>query len=59
MSILRGVVYRLKRMGPMTWGTPQVRGDEGGITTADVRDEKSEVNHWREREEIPNELERW
>ena len=41
------------------WGTPQVRGHEGGITTADVGDDKSEVNHWREREEIPNELERW
>ena len=32
MKVLRGVVYRLKRIGPRTepCGTPQVRGSEGG-----------------------------
>ena len=34
-------------------GTPQVRGDEeemcGGMATADVRDERYEVNHYSER----------
>ena len=43
-------------------GTPQVRGDEGelcgGIPTVDVRDERYEVNHCSETEEIPNEVER-
>ena len=43
-------------------GTPQVRGDEGelcgGIPTVDVRDERYEVNHCNETEEIPNQVER-
>ena len=43
-------------------GTPQVRGDEGelcgGITTVDVRDERYEVNHCSETEEMPNQMER-
>ena len=44
------------------WGTARVRGDEGemcgGMTTADVRDERYEVNHCSEREENSNEVER-
>ena len=52
----------MKRTGPRTepCGTPQVRGDEGelceGITTVDVQDERYEVNHCSEIEEMPN---RW
>ena len=52
----------MKRTGPRTepCGTPQVRGDEGelrgGIPTVDVRDERYEVNHSSETEEMPN---RW
>ena len=48
---LSGVVYRLNRIGPITepWGTPHEREDEGercgGMETADVRDDKHEVNH--------------
>ena len=55
---------RLKRTGQRTelCGTPQVRGDEaalcGGISTADVRDERYEVNHCSETEEMPNQVER-
>ena len=51
MRILRGVVYRLNRIGSRKepWGTPHVREDEGercgGMKTADVRDYKYEVNH--------------
>ena len=54
----------MKRTGPRTelWGTPQVRGDERelceGITTVDVRDERYEVNHCSETEEMPNQVER-
>ena len=50
--------------GPRTepCGTPQVRGDEGklyeGIPSLDVRDERYEVNHCSEAEEIPNQVER-
>ena len=51
MSVLSGVVYRLNRKWPRMepWGTPPVREDEGdrcsGMETADVRDDKYEVNH--------------
>ena len=51
MKVLSGVVYRLNRIGPRTepWGKPYVRQDEGercsGMETADVRDDKYEVNH--------------
>ena len=51
MRVLSGVVYRLNRIGPKTetWGTPYVREDEGercdGMETADVQDDKCEVNH--------------
>ena len=54
----------MKRTGPRTepFGTPQVRGDEGelcgGIPTVDVRDERYEVNHCSETEEMPNQVER-
>ena len=64
MRKLRGVVYRLKRTGPRTepCGTPHVRGDEWeqcvGIPTVDVRDERYEVKHCSETEEIPNQVER-
>ena len=50
----------MKRTGPRTepCGTPQVRGAEGelcgGIPTIDVRDERYEVNHCSETEEINN-----
>ena len=50
-------------MRPMTepCRMPQVRGDDeerwGGMAMADMRDEKNEVNHWREREDKPNQLE--
>ena len=41
--------------------TPQVRGDEGelcgGIPTVEVRDERYEVNHCSETEEMPNQVE--
>ena len=43
-------------------GTPQVRGAEvelcGGISIVYVRDERYEVNHCSETEEIPNQVER-
>ena len=51
MRVLSGVVYILNRIGPRTepWGTPHVREDEGArcgeMETADVRDDKYEVNH--------------
>ena len=51
MRVLSGVVYRLNRIGPRTepCGTRHVREDEGercgGMKTADVRDDKYEVNH--------------
>ena len=54
----------MKRTGPRTepCGTPQVRGDEGElcgwIPTVDVRDERYEVNHCSETEEMPNQVER-
>ena len=54
----------MKRTEPRSepCGTPQVRGDEGelygGIPAVDVRDERYEVNHCRETEEIPNQVER-
>ena len=54
----------MKRTEPRTepGGTPQVRGDEGklfgGIPTVDVRDERYEVNHCSETEEIPNQVKR-
>ena len=60
MRELRGVVWRLKRNESRTepCGTPQVTGDEGelcgGIPTVDVRDERYEVNHCSEREEMPH-----
>ena len=42
--------------------TPQVIVDEeelcGGISTVDVRDERYEVSHCSETEEIPNQVER-
>ena len=44
------------------WGTPQVRRDEGElcgvIPTVDVLDERYEVNHCSETEEMPNQVER-
>ena len=56
----------MKRTGPRTepCGTPQVRGDEGvlcgGIPAVDVRDERYEVNHCSETDEMPNQVEsRW
>ena len=54
----------MKRTGPRTepCGTPQVRGDEmelcGVITTVYVLDERFEVNHCSETEEMPNQVER-
>ena len=43
-------------------GSLQVRGAEGelcgGIPTVDVRDERYEVNHCSETEEMPNQVER-
>ena len=43
-------------------GTAQVKGDEGelceGISTVDVRDERYEVNHCSETEEMSNQMER-
>ena len=54
----------MKRTGPRTerCGTPQVRRDEGelcgGIPTVDVWDERYEVNHCNETEEMPNQVER-
>ena len=54
----------MKRTGLRTesWRTPQVIGDEGelcgGIPTVDVRDERYEVNHCNETEEMPNQVER-
>ena len=54
----------MKRTGPRTepWGTPKVRGDEGelceGIPTVDMRDERYEVNHCSETEEMPNQVDR-
>ena len=51
MRVLSRVVYRLNRIGPRMepWGTPHVRDDEGercsGMKTADVPDDKYEVNH--------------
>ena len=48
----------MKRTEPC--GTPQVRGDEGElcgeIPTVDVRDERYEVNHCSETEEMPNQV---
>ena len=54
----------MKRTGPRTetWGTPKVRWDEvelcEGIPTVDVRDERYEMNHCSETEEMPNQIER-
>ena len=54
----------MKRTGPRTepCGTPQVRADEGElceeIPTVDVRDERYEVSHCSETEELPNQVER-
>ena len=54
----------MKITGPRTepCGTPQVRGDAGklceGFPTVDVRDERYEVNHCSEIEEMPNQVER-
>ena len=54
----------MKKTGPRTecCGILQVRGDEGqlcgGIPTVDVWDERYEVNHCSETEEMPNQLER-
>ena len=54
----------MKRTGPRTepCGTPQIRGDEGelcgGIHTVAARDERYEVNHCSEREEMPNQVKR-
>ena len=54
----------MKRTGPRTEprGTPQVRCDEGelcgGIPTVHVRDERYEVNHCSETDEMPNQEER-
>ena len=54
----------MKRTGPRTapCGTSLVTGDEGvlcgGIPTVDVRDERYEVNHCSETEEMPNQVKR-
>ena len=62
MRELRGVV--LKRTEPRTesCGTSQVRGAEaelcGRIPTVDVRDDRYEVNHCSETEEMLNQVER-
>ena len=53
----------MKRTGPRTEPCAlQVRGDEGElcgwIPIADVRDERYEVNHCSETEEMPNQMER-
>ena len=54
----------MKRTGSRTkpCGTAQVRGNEGelcgGIPTVDVRDERYEINHCSETEEIPYQEER-
>ena len=62
MRELRGVVYRLKRTGPRTepCGTPQVRRDEGelcvGVPIVDVRDERYDLNHCSETDEMPNQV---
>ena len=54
----------MKRTGPRMehGGTLQVRGDKGelcgGSPTVDVRDERYEVNHCSETEEMPNQVER-
>ena len=54
----------MKRIWPRTepCGTPQVRGIEGElfgvIPTVDVRDERYEVNHCSQTEEMPNHVER-
>ena len=64
MRELRGVVLRLKKIGLRMehWRTLQVRGDEGelcgGIPTVDVWDEKYEVSHCSESEEMTNRIER-
>ena len=46
----------------MHWATPQVRGDEGelcgGMATADVLDQRYEVSHCSEIEEMPNHVDR-
>ena len=53
----------MKRTGPRMkpWGTLHVRGDQGemfkGMATADVRDERYEVDHCSERKEMPNQAE--
>ena len=43
-------------------GTPQIRGDEGelcrGIHTVDVWDNRYEVNHCSETEEMPKQMKR-
>ena len=54
----------MKRTGPRTepCGTPQVRGDKGGlfggIPIVEVLDERYEVNHCSETEKMPNQVER-
>ena len=54
----------MKRTGPRTepCGTSQVREAEGelceGIPKVDVRDERYEVNHCSETEEMPSQVER-
>ena len=51
MRVLSEVVYRFNRNRPRTepLGTPHLREDEGerccGMETADVRDDKYELNH--------------
>ena len=65
MRELGGVVKRFKRIGSRTepCGAPQVirmreKDEVEWQRHADVRDENYEVNHWREREDMPNQLER-
>ena len=51
-------VYRLTSMGQKT--EPKVIGDKAetsGLATADVQDDKYELNYWIEKYEIPNQLE--
>ena len=54
----------MERTGPRVepCGTQQVRGNEGelcgGIPTVDVRDERCDVKHCSETEEMPNQVER-
>ena len=59
MRELRVVYYRLKEMTSRTesWGTPPVSGSEDRDKVEWQQQMYETVNHWREREEMPNQLE--